>query len=147
MVIVVVACIGLLLFAIIFAGYVRSVRNRYIAQIRSLRRERMELTNEVQDIRAELQLRRGRVSNLEKEIERIKQQKAEEKAAAMDAKTPARTVVDALKYMGKVTDADLEKAQTYLERSKSDSTIEQALVILELVSAEDLKLAAMEISS
>lgn len=146
MVVVFVACIALFLFAMIFAGYVRTVRNKYIGKIRKLRRERMELTNEVQDIRAEMKLRRGRVANLERELEGIRARKAAEQAAAMDTKAPARTVVDALKYMGKVTDADLEKAKSYLEKTKSESTIEQALVILELVSAADVSAAAAEVS-
>lgn len=143
----VLACVVLLIFALVFGGIIRNVRSNYMRKIWSLRRERFNLENDVKDFKAEMLIRETRVSNLAKEIERLELAKEREReaAAAAAGDAPSRTIAEALQYMGKISAEDVLRARTYLENTKSGSTLEEALMILGLVTPEDMQSAAEEV--
>ncbi|BBD08853.1 hypothetical protein [Desulfovibrio ferrophilus] len=140
----VLACVVLLIFALVFGGIVRNVRTNYLRVIRSLRHQSFDLENGIKDLKADMLIREVRVSNLEKEIESLELAKERERAAAAAGDVPSRTIVEALQYMGKITAEDVLRARTYLENTKSGSTVEEALMILGLVRPEDMDSAAQE---
>lgn len=144
---VVLACVVLLIIALVFGGIIRNVRTSYLSRIRSLRRDALVLDHELKDMKADVLIRQTRVSNLEKEVEALEMVRARERAeaAAKADRPPSRTVVEALQYMGKISSEDVLRARTYLENTKSESTVEEALIILGLVSAEDVTVAAQEV--
>jgi len=142
----VLVCVVLLMFALVFGGIIRNVRAAYLQRIRALRRDAIVLENEVKDMRADLIIRQARITNLEKDVEALEMARERERAAALAAadKAPSRTVVEALQYMGKVTSEDVLRARTYLESTKSNSSVEEALLILGIVTPEDVSMASKE---
>ncbi|MBU1003525.1 MAG: hypothetical protein KKE73_13510 [Proteobacteria bacterium] len=137
----------LLIIAIVFGGIVRNVRANYLSKIRSLRRQAFDLDNEVKDFKADVLIREAKISNLVKQIQDLELIREQERAVAAAAaeNAPRRTLVQALQCMGRVTAEDVLRARTYLENAKSGSTVEEALLILGIVTSEDMQDASREV--
>ncbi len=134
-----VLCAVLLVFAVGFGGFTRSMRERYIRQIRGLRRERLDLEMRVQDLRAEVTLRRTRVETMRRQIEELEEKREAERRERADLRPPTRSALEILKDMGRLNDEGIAKAQAYLEKTRSEQSLEEALVILGIVSPQDMK--------
>lgn len=133
-----IVCSIFLVVAVVFAGFIRAKRERYIRQIRALRRKRLDAEMALQDNKAELTLRRTRIETLRKELESLEVQRDRDRIERSKTETPARSALDILKDMGRLNDADIKRATDYLEKTKSESSVEEALVILGIVAPEDM---------
>lgn len=145
MTLTIIVCGLLLLGACVFGIVLRSVRAKYLAKIRGLRRERLDLDVEIKDLNKDIALRELRVKGLVKEVEALEEAKRKEMEAAADIIPPTRSVVDVLQNNGVISAEDVLKARTFLESSKSESTEEEALMILGIVTAEQMQAAKAEL--
>lgn len=136
----------LLVLAAVFGGVVRAKRESYIRKIRGLQRERIALDGRLQDLRAETTLRRTRVETMRRELEALELKRQEEREERAAVHTPRRTAVDILKDMGALSDADVERARSYLEKTNSEQSLEEALVVLGIVSPENMNGAVRDAS-
>lgn len=133
-----IACAVFLVIAIAFSAFVRSKREQYIRQIMQLRRRRLDAEMALQDGKAELTLRRTRVENLRKELESLQLKREREREERGRVETPGRTALEILQDMGRLDPADIQRARDYLEKTQSEGSVEEALVILGIVAPEDM---------
>jgi len=128
----------LLLAAVIFGLVIRAKREQFIRQIRGLRRECFEAEMRVQDLKSEVSLRRARVDTLRKEVESLQIQKDKDRSERLAEETPPRSALDFLQDIGRLDAAGIAKAQAYLDKTLSEQPLEKALVVLGIVSPEDM---------
>lgn len=136
----------LLFSAVLFAIYVRSVRQRYMREIMAMRNSNADLEVQVKDLKAQALLRKGRVESLEKSIEQLRKQCDELRGESSLGDTPLRSPAQILLGMGKITDDDMVQAQEYVDGPGRGMPLEKALVALGLATAEDMELAARDAS-
>ena len=145
MTVTVVICVVLLVGACAYGVILRNVRNQYMTRIRGLRRDKLDVEMRVKDLKKDILLREARVATLTKEVEALEEKKRRELEEAANAAPPTRSIVDVLQANGVISAEDVLKARTYLQASKSESTEEQALVILGIVTVEQIKSAQAEL--
>ncbi|NJB68612.1 hypothetical protein GGQ74_002285 [Desulfobaculum xiamenense] len=135
----VVVCVVMLAGAIAFSLYVRGARARYIARIQTLRLQARRKETELGDVRNDLAVRRENVRLLEKQLEKLRWEGERERRAAEEAASNVeKTPLSVLQSMGRITAEDLARAEEFRTRSGSESTIEEILVLLEIVSPEEV---------
>lgn len=137
----VIVCGGAFVIAVIFALYVRGVRERYIGQIQSLKIQTRRKENELTDVKNDFTIRKENVRLLERQLEslRFNAERDQSRAAAEAAEGEERTALSVLLHMGRVTQADVERAEDFKGKSGSEQTIEEVLVLLDVVSPEEVK--------
>lgn len=145
MTVTVVICVVLLAGACAYGIILRNVRNQYMARIRGLRRDKLDVEMKVKDLRKDILLREARVATLAKEVEGLEEERRRKLEEAANAAPPTRSVVDVLQTNGVISAEDVLKARTFLQTSKSESTEEQALVILGIVTVDQIESARAEL--
>ena len=145
MAVAVVICVVLLAGVCAYGIVLRNVRNQYMTRIRGLRRDKLDVEMKVKDLSKDILLREARVATLAKEVEALEEKKRKEQEEAADAAPFTRSVVDVLQSNGVISEEDVLKARTFLRTNKSESTEEQALVILGIVTEAQLESARAEL--
>lgn len=143
---VALVCVALLAYFIVLGGLVLSKRTKLNHEIRRMLGDLQGLEKDHQTLAKDVLLRQGRVDLIRKEVGQLRQVIEEEKRAAANAEAPRQDIIGALKALGKVTDKDLERVARHLAETKSLSSVEEALVILGIVSPEDMEIANQELS-
>jgi len=144
--IVALMCVALLVYFIVLGGLALNKRRKLNHEIRALLGDLKGLEKDYKSLSRDVLLRQERVELIRKELAGLRQMIEQEKQAAANADAPQQDIIGVLKTMGKLTDQDLLRVSKHLEETKSLSTVEEALVILGIVSPEDMERATQELS-
>lgn len=135
---IVAVCGAFFVLAVISGGGIRMKRQSLIRKIQTLRRKRLEAEMGLQDMKEQLVLRASRVKALRQELESLRYRQEELREERIAKEAPIRTALDILVDMGRIGPDELHRAKEYLEKTKSESSVEEALVILGIVTPEDM---------
>ncbi|BBD08851.1 hypothetical protein [Desulfovibrio ferrophilus] len=142
---VALVCVILLAYFIVLGGLVLNKRRKLNHEIRGMLGDLKGLEKDLLSIQKDVLLRQGRVDLIRKDVQALRVAIEQEKKAAAQSDAPRQDIVGVLMSMGKVTDSDLLRVTAHLEETKSGSSVEEALVILGIVSPEDMEIATQEV--
>lgn len=128
-------------FAVIFALYVRGVREKYIETIQRLRVQRRRKEIDMGDVQNDIAIRKENVKLLERHMEtlRLEHEREKRRLAEEAAAGEERTALSVLESMGRVSKEDIDRAEEFRAKSGSEASIEEVLVLLEIVSPEEVQ--------
>ncbi|GAB6177580.1 hypothetical protein JCM16814_24710 [Desulfobaculum senezii] len=128
-------------FAVIFALYVRGVREKYIETIQRLRVQRRRKEIDMGDAQNDIAIRKENVKLLERHLEtlRLEHEREKRRLAEEAAAGEERTALSVLESMGRVSQEDIDRAEEFRAKSGSEASIEEVLVLLEIVSPEEVQ--------
>ncbi|MFK4763595.1 hypothetical protein ACI3L3_02300 [Desulfobaculum sp. SPO524] len=128
-------------FAVIFALYVRGVREKYIETIQRLRVQRRRKEIDMGDAQNDIAIRKENVKLLERHMEtlRLEHEREKRRLAEEAAAGEERTALSVLESMGRVSQEDIDRAEEFRAKSGSEASIEEVLVLLEIVSPEEVQ--------
>ncbi|WP_461208405.1 hypothetical protein [Desulfocurvus sp. DL9XJH121] len=117
-----------------------------MAIIVDLRARARGLEKDLDELRRDAVLRQSRVKALAVEVEELERVRREEREAALAADSPRRTVMDVLQASGRISAEDVLRARTFMSGGGGAQSEEQALIILGVITEEDVAVASRELA-